>query len=115
MALLRQLYAGLRLRVNETKSAVGLAWNRKILSYTFWVNREGTVKRAVADKALATMKDKVRDITKRTGGQSIVQVCNRQGWGNICVVGRNTSGSPTHLASSATWTNGFAVTFGLST
>ena len=79
MGLLRRLYAGLRLRVNETKSAVDLAWNRKILSYTFWVNREGTVKRAVADKALATMKDKVRDITKRTGGQSIAQVCRRLG------------------------------------
>ena len=85
MGLLRWLYAGLRLRVNEAKSAVDLAWNRKILSYTFWVNREGTVKRAVADKALATMKDKVRDITKRTGGQSIAQVCKRlreylRGW-----------------------------------
>lgn len=79
MGLLRRLYAGLRLRVNETKSAVDLAWNRKILSYTFWVNREATVKRAVADKALATMKDKVRDITKRTGGQSIAQVCKRLG------------------------------------
>jgi hypothetical protein len=41
--------------------------------------REGTVKRAVADKALATMKDKVRDITKRTGGQSLGQVCKRLG------------------------------------
>jgi hypothetical protein len=79
MGLLRQLYAGLRLRVNEAKSTVGLAWNRKILSYIFWVNREGTVKRAVADKALATMKDKVRDITKRTGGQSIGQVGKRLG------------------------------------
>jgi Tfp pilus assembly pilus retraction ATPase PilT len=67
-----------------------------------------------ADKALTTMKDKVRDITKRTGGQSIAHVC-KNGWGNICVVGRNTSGSPTRLASLATWTNGFAVAFVLST
>jgi retron-type reverse transcriptase len=43
MELLRRLYAGLRLRVNETKSAVDLARNRKILGYTFWYTQGGTV------------------------------------------------------------------------
>ena len=33
MGLLRRLYAGLRLRINEAKSAVDLAWKRKILGY----------------------------------------------------------------------------------
>jgi hypothetical protein len=33
----------------------------------------------VADKALATMKDSIRDVTKRTGGRSIEQVCKRLG------------------------------------
>ena len=85
MGLLRQLYAGLRLRINETKSAVDLAWKRKILGYSFWVARDSTVRRRVADKALATMKDRIRDITKRTGGRSIEQVCKRldeylRGW-----------------------------------
>jgi RNA-directed DNA polymerase len=79
MGLLRQLYAGLRLRINETKSAVDLAWKRKILGYSFWVARDSTVRRRVADKALATMKDSIRDITKRTGGRSIEQVCKRPG------------------------------------
>jgi group II intron reverse transcriptase/maturase len=79
MALLRQLYAKLRLRVNETKSAVDLAWNRKVLGYSFWVAKDSTVRRRVADKALATMKDKVRAITARTGGRSIGQVCKRLG------------------------------------
>jgi RNA-directed DNA polymerase len=37
MQLLRRLYARLRLRINEDKSAVDLAWNRKILGYSFWV------------------------------------------------------------------------------
>ena len=79
MGLLRQLYAGLRLRINEAKSAVDLAWNRKILGYSFWVSRGQGVKLRVADKALATMKEKVREITRRTGGQSMGQVCRRLG------------------------------------
>jgi hypothetical protein len=79
MGLLRRLYAGLRLQINEAKSAVAPAWNRKLLGYSFWVARDSTVRRRVADKALATMKDSVRDITKRTGGRSIEQVCKRLG------------------------------------
>jgi len=79
MGLLRQLYAGLHLRVNESKSAVGLAWNRKILGYSFWVAPGSTVKRRVASKALATMKECVRLITRRSGGRSIEQVCERLG------------------------------------
>jgi group II intron reverse transcriptase/maturase len=79
LKVLRQLYARLRLRINEAKSAVDLAWKRKILGYSFWVAKDSTVRRRVADKALATMKDKVREITKRTGGRSIEQVCKRLG------------------------------------
>ncbi len=79
MGLLRRLYAGLRLRINETKSAVDLAWNRKLLGYSFWVAPGSTVKRRVAAKALATMKECVRLITRRSGGRSIEQVCKRLG------------------------------------
>lgn len=79
MGLLRQLYAGLRLRVNEAKSAVDLAWNRKLLGYSFWVAPGRTVKRRVAAKALATMKECVRLITRRTGGRSIEEVSKRLG------------------------------------
>lgn len=79
MGLLRRLYAGLRLRVNESKSAVDLAWNRKLLGYSFWVAAGPTVKRRVAAKALATMKENVRLITGRTGGRSIEEVSKRLG------------------------------------
>ena len=72
--LLRRLYAKLRLRINESKSAVDLAVRRKILGYSFWVARGQTVKRRIAGKALATMKERVRFITKRAGGRSIEQV-----------------------------------------
>jgi group II intron reverse transcriptase/maturase len=74
MGLLRRLYAGLRLRVNESKSALDLAWNRKLLGYSFWVAPGRVVKRRVARKALAAMKERVRLITRRTRGRSIEQV-----------------------------------------
>jgi RNA-directed DNA polymerase len=75
MDLLRQRYADLRLRLNESKSAVALAWNRKLLGYSFWVAPGRTVKRRVASKALATMKERVRTLTRRTVGRSIAEVC----------------------------------------
>ncbi|MBU1932254.1 group II intron reverse transcriptase/maturase, partial [Patescibacteria group bacterium] len=74
MGLLRQLYGRLRLSVNESKSAVDRAWNRKILGYSFWIAPGRAVKRRVAHKALAAMKERVRRITKRTRGRSIEQV-----------------------------------------
>jgi group II intron reverse transcriptase/maturase len=74
MRLLRRLFAGLKLRVNESKSAVDAARNRKILGYSFWIGPGRTVKRRVAGKALATMKDRVREITRRSGGRSIKRV-----------------------------------------
>jgi group II intron reverse transcriptase/maturase len=85
MGLLRQLYAKLRLPVNESKSAVDLAWNRKILGYSFWIAPGRVIKRRVASKALATMKERVRLITRRTVGRSIQRVVDElrsylRGW-----------------------------------
>jgi RNA-directed DNA polymerase len=74
LRLLRRLFAGLRLRINESKSAVDAARTRKILGYSFWIGPGRTVMRRVANKALATMKDRVREITRRSGGRSIERV-----------------------------------------
>lgn len=74
MGLLRRLYASLRLRINESKSAVDLGCNRKILGYSFWIGPGRVVKRRVAGKALETMKQRVRFITKRSGSRSVEQV-----------------------------------------
>jgi len=74
MELLRRLFTRLRLRVNELKSAVDLVRNRKILGYTFWYSTGGTVKLKVAGKALETMKERVRRITRRTRGRSVEQI-----------------------------------------
>jgi group II intron reverse transcriptase/maturase len=74
METLRRLYAKLRLRVNETKSAVARPWGRKFLGYSFWVAKGGVVKRRVARQALEAMKDRVRAITNRNRGRSLHQV-----------------------------------------
>lgn len=74
MRLLQRLYGKLRLRINESKSAVAFIKGRKLLGYTFWFAPDGQVRRAVADKALSAMKARVRQISCRNGGRSIEQV-----------------------------------------
>ena len=74
MALLRRLYARLRLQVNETKSAVASVFGRKFLGYAFWVAPGGAIKRAVAAKPLATFKQRIRKLTSRSGGRSMQSV-----------------------------------------
>jgi RNA-directed DNA polymerase len=71
---LRGLYARLRLRINEEKSAVDRPWNRKFLGYSFWVAPGRKVKRRVAPKALKAMKERVREVTARNGGRSMATV-----------------------------------------
>jgi hypothetical protein len=63
--------------VNESKSAVARATERKFLSFTFWESSEREVKRCVAPQALARMKDRVRHLTRRVAGQSLAHVCER--------------------------------------
>jgi group II intron reverse transcriptase/maturase len=79
LAALRQMYADLRLRINEEKSAVARVWDRKFLGYSFWVAPGKKVKRRVAPKALEEMKQRVRQITSRSGGRSMEQVCTELG------------------------------------
>jgi group II intron reverse transcriptase/maturase len=72
---LRRLYAKLHLRINESKSAVALAKDRKFLGFTFWVSPRGEVRRTIARKALDAMKRRVRRMTSRMRGRSLAQVC----------------------------------------
>jgi len=74
MEALRRLYAKLRLRINESKSAVARVWDRQFLGYGFWVAKGREVKRRVASKALMAMKHRVRETTARSGGRSISAV-----------------------------------------
>jgi group II intron reverse transcriptase/maturase len=76
MALLRKCYARLRLKVNETKSAVASVKGRKFLGYSFWFAKD-EVKRRVADKPMATFKQRVRQLTRRSGGRNLAAVIAR--------------------------------------
>ncbi|CAG4926907.1 hypothetical protein R69919_05505 [Paraburkholderia gardini] len=85
MALLRRLYGRLRLKVNETKSAVASVFGRKFLGYSLWVAAGGVVKRKVAAKPLLAFKRRIRELTGRNGGRSMQDVVERlrpyvQGW-----------------------------------
>ena len=77
MALLKRRYDKLHLKINESKSAVASAFGRKFLGYALWEDRKGEVRRAVSDKALATFKQRIRQITRRSGGRSIGEVIER--------------------------------------
>jgi RNA-directed DNA polymerase len=77
MARLSRLYAGLRLQINEAKSAVARATDRKILGFSFFWGPGQTVRRRVAPQALARMKDRVRQITNRTAGRSMEQIVEK--------------------------------------
>ncbi|WP_099788909.1 group II intron reverse transcriptase/maturase, partial [Massilia eurypsychrophila] len=77
MALLRRCYAKLHLVVNESKSAVASAFGRKFLGYSLWVAKGKVVKLKVADKPLATFKQRIRELTKRTVGRSMPQIVEK--------------------------------------
>ncbi len=79
LAALRQQYAKLRLRLNEEKSAVARAWGRRFLGYSFWVAPGDAVKCGVAGHALEELKQRVRRITRRSGGRSMAQVTRELG------------------------------------
>jgi group II intron reverse transcriptase/maturase len=77
MAVLRRRYAKLRLTVNAAKSAVAKVTGRTFLGYGFWYDKKGEVKRKVAVKPLATFKQRVRELTRRSGGRSLAQITER--------------------------------------
>ncbi len=77
MELLRKLYAGLNLQINEAKSAVGSAFGRKFLGYALWVAKGKEVKCAVAHNALGNFKARIRQLTRRSAGRSMEQTVEK--------------------------------------
>lgn len=71
---LRGCYARLALKINETKTAVGSVWGRKFLGYCFRAAPRGEVKRAVAAQALDKLRDRIRQLTRRSRGRSLEQI-----------------------------------------
>jgi group II intron reverse transcriptase/maturase len=75
MAALRRLFAALRLRVNEAKSAVARATQRPFLGFSFCGGPGGMVRRRLAPQALQRLKDRVRALTRRSAGRSLAAIC----------------------------------------
>jgi RNA-directed DNA polymerase len=82
-SIARFITTKLKLKVNESKSAVARPWERKFLGMTFTWNREP--KRRIAPKALARLKERIRELTRRTRGISLTRMieqlsCYLNGW-----------------------------------
>ena len=67
-------FGKLRLKVNESKSTVARVTDRPFLSFTLWVDKDGKIRIRVASKALNAMKERVREVTKKTRGRAVGQV-----------------------------------------
>ena len=74
---LRRLYANLHLKINEEKTVVGFAFGRKFLGYCLRRGAGTVVKLSVAPKAVATFKQRIREMTCRGGGRSLSEVAER--------------------------------------
>src|SRR6266700_3093555 len=68
----RLLTMKLKLRVNSEKSAVARPWERKFLGFSFTNHKPP--KRRLAPKAVARFKERVRELTSRTRGISLVRM-----------------------------------------
>lgn len=68
MGALLRVYAKLHLAVNETQSAVVSVFGRKFLGFSFWVAPKGEIKCKVAAKPMATYRQRIRQLTRRSGG-----------------------------------------------
>jgi RNA-directed DNA polymerase len=62
----------LKLKVNQTKSAVARPWERKFLGFSF--TREREPRRRIAPKAIARFQERIRELTCRTRGISLPQM-----------------------------------------
>src|SRR4051794_20269985 len=74
MTSLRKLFEKLKLRVNETKSKVNRAIKSKFLGFSFWVAKGRLIRRRVAPQAIERMKERVRELTRRSAGRSLAQI-----------------------------------------
>jgi len=71
----RFLEKRLKLKINEAKSAVAPPSQRKFLGFSF--TRGETPRRRIAPQALARFKERVRELTGRTQGQSLEKIVEK--------------------------------------
>ena len=53
---------------------MGAVWGRKFLGYCLMASPQGEVRRAVAPAALERLRDRIRQLTRRTRGRSLQQI-----------------------------------------
>jgi RNA-directed DNA polymerase len=68
----RLLTTKLKLRVNSAKSAGARPWERKFLGFSFTNHKQP--KRRLAPKSVVRFKERIRELTRRTRGISLVRV-----------------------------------------
>lgn len=76
----------LKLKVNESKSAVARPGERKFLGFSFTRSGKEPSRRKIAPQALDRFKKKIRALTNRNRGKSVEQVVKElsiylYGWG----------------------------------
>ena len=74
MRWLVKRFGKLKLRVNESKSTVARVYERPFLGFSLWEDKKGQPKIWVAGKAIDAMKDRVRELTRRSRGRTVKQV-----------------------------------------
>src|SRR5664280_1072296 len=79
MASLRKLFGKLKLRINENKSKVTRATKAKFLGFSFWLAKGRVIRRRVAPEAIERLKERVRELTRRSAGRSLAQMCKPLG------------------------------------
>ena len=86
-AVVRYLTKGLKLKVNQQKSAVDNPWNRKFLGFTFTAGKKPN-RIAVHESRVKRLKDKIRGLTKKMRGSKLTESIRKQlmpitrGWAN---------------------------------
>jgi group II intron reverse transcriptase/maturase len=96
LARLRKLFEGLRLRVNEGKTAVARVWERKFLGFTFsQPSEKSSGPRVLVSKASReAFRQRVRRVTRRVAGRSLAQVIQElnpflRGWSAYFQLGQH--------------------------
>ena len=55
------------------------ATNAKFLGFSFWIAAGRIVRRRVAPQAIKRLKERVREMTRRSAGRSLAQMCKPLG------------------------------------
>ena len=98
----------LKLKVNESKSAVDRPQNRSFLGFSFTGGKSAN-RRKIAPKAMGRFKARVKELTRRNQGRSLEQVVSAldsylRGWMATLAFAKRRQ-------SCATWTAGFVIVF----